>query len=94
MEFDQEIARVAYELYLKSGRIEGHDFENWLEAERIVLSRKKNPWDKDAEAGTAKAVTNTSESGSATSAETSRTVAPKPKRSLRKTSRETKTTRS
>ena len=34
------IAAVAYELYIKSGRTEGRDVENWLEAERIVLSRK------------------------------------------------------
>ncbi len=35
-----EIAKVAYELYEKSGRIEGRDLENWLEAERIVLARR------------------------------------------------------
>lgn len=34
-----QIASLAYELYIKSGRIEGRDLENWLEAERVLLSR-------------------------------------------------------
>jgi hypothetical protein len=34
-----EIAILAYELYEKSGRVEGRDFDNWLEAERIVRAR-------------------------------------------------------
>jgi hypothetical protein len=34
-----EIAQLAYELYEKSGRMEGRDFENWSKAERIVRSR-------------------------------------------------------
>ncbi len=34
-----EIAEVARELYEKSGRIEGRDLENWLEAEKIVTKR-------------------------------------------------------
>ena len=32
----QEIARVAYELFERRGREPGHDFEDWLQAERIV----------------------------------------------------------
>jgi hypothetical protein len=36
----QEEIRVAYELYLKGGCIDGKDCENWLEAERIVLTRR------------------------------------------------------
>lgn len=36
-----KIARVAYELYEKSGRIHGKDMEHWLEAEVIVLGKKK-----------------------------------------------------
>lgn len=39
MNLQEEIAKVARELYEKSGRIEGRDRENWLDAERIVLSR-------------------------------------------------------
>ena len=36
-----EIARVAFELYEKSGRVEGRDLDNWLEAEKIVILRYK-----------------------------------------------------
>jgi len=39
MNLREEIARVAYELYKKGGCINGRDFENWLDAERIVLTR-------------------------------------------------------
>jgi hypothetical protein len=39
MNMQEEIARVAYELYEKSGFINGRDSENWLDAERIVLIR-------------------------------------------------------
>lgn len=39
MELYEEIARVAYELYEKSGYVEGRDLDNWLEAERIVKAR-------------------------------------------------------
>jgi len=36
-----EIAKVARELYEKSGSVEGRDLDNWLEAEKIVKSRYK-----------------------------------------------------
>jgi hypothetical protein len=39
MNLQEEIAKVAYELYLKSGCVPGRDSENWQEAERIVLTR-------------------------------------------------------
>ncbi|MFH1701904.1 MAG: DUF2934 domain-containing protein [Nitrospirota bacterium] len=35
----QEISKLAHDLYEKSGRIEGRDLDNWLEAERIVKER-------------------------------------------------------
>jgi Protein of unknown function (DUF2934) len=35
----QEIALVAYELYERRGRVQGHDREDWLQAERIVRAR-------------------------------------------------------
>lgn len=38
MNLHDEIAKVAYELYEKSGKI-GRDLENWLEAEKIVMAR-------------------------------------------------------
>jgi hypothetical protein len=39
---------VVYELYEKSGCIPGRDLENWLEAERIVLSKYGLLEQKDA----------------------------------------------
>jgi len=34
-----EIVKLASELYEKSGRVEGRDLDNWLEAEKIVRAR-------------------------------------------------------
>lgn len=34
-----EIAKVAYELFEKRGRMHGHEMEDWLRAERIVTAR-------------------------------------------------------
>lgn len=39
MALHEEIATLAYEIYEKSGRLEGRDLENWCEAERIVSAR-------------------------------------------------------
>ncbi|GEM_PF-2384185 len=33
------IKKKAEEIYVKSGRKEGRDLENWLEAERIIKAR-------------------------------------------------------
>jgi hypothetical protein len=41
MNLHDEIAKVAYELYEKSGRISGRDMENWIEAEKVVKARAK-----------------------------------------------------
>ncbi len=38
MDLHEKIAKLAYQLYEKSGRIEGQDLYNWLEAERIMKS--------------------------------------------------------
>jgi len=35
-DLQQRIAQKAYELYEQSGRVEGRDLDNWLEAERAV----------------------------------------------------------
>ena len=37
-----EVARVAYELFERRGCEHGHDFEDWVEAERIVRERRRN----------------------------------------------------
>ncbi len=36
-ELHRRISKVAYELYLRRGRVHGHDLDDWLTAERIVL---------------------------------------------------------
>lgn len=38
MKLYDEIARIAYDLYEKSGRLDGRELDNWLKAERIVMS--------------------------------------------------------
>lgn len=35
----EELARVAYELYLQRGRVDGHDLEDWLKAEAMLRQR-------------------------------------------------------
>lgn len=40
MGLHEEIAKTAFELYEKSGRMDGRDMENWLEAEKIVKARR------------------------------------------------------
>ncbi len=37
---DDEIRRQAYELYVSRGAADGDDLSDWLEAERIVRSRR------------------------------------------------------
>jgi len=41
MDLQDEITKVAYELFVKSGFIPDRDMENWLEAERIVMEKYK-----------------------------------------------------
>ena len=48
-----EIAKAAYDLWEKGGCIPGKDLENWLEAERIVMTRsaeKSQPKEKPKKA--------------------------------------------
>ncbi len=49
MKWHDEIARIARELYEKSGGKEGFDLDNWLEAERIVMERYKEQERLEAE---------------------------------------------
>jgi len=37
---EQEIAIRAHELFLERGAVEGHDLEDWLQAERELKARK------------------------------------------------------
>ena len=43
-----EIAKVAYELFEKSGWIYGYELEHWLAAEKIVMERHAGEIEKDA----------------------------------------------
>jgi hypothetical protein len=58
MSLHDEIAKVAHELYEKSGRIHGRDLDNWINAERIVMERhaKVSPEEAEKEAPKKKAV--------------------------------------
>lgn len=38
---NEEISLVAYQLYERRGREDGHDLEDWLKAEEIVRRRRK-----------------------------------------------------
>lgn len=38
---NEEIARRAYEIFLSRGGGHGHDFDDWLEAEREVSERRE-----------------------------------------------------
>jgi hypothetical protein len=40
-EIHQQIAKLAFEIYENSDRGSGKDMENWLTAEKIVLSKQK-----------------------------------------------------
>jgi len=44
----EETVRTATELYEKSGRAEGRDLENWIEAEKIVLAATSMSADDDS----------------------------------------------
>jgi hypothetical protein len=39
-EIREQIAKVAYEIYEKSGRAAGRDLQNWLTAEKAVRSKQ------------------------------------------------------
>ena len=49
MKWHDEIARIARELYEKSGKMQGRDLDNWLEAERIVMARYREQEMHEAE---------------------------------------------
>ncbi|MGE5894109.1 MAG: DUF2934 domain-containing protein [bacterium] len=43
-----EIARVAYDLYEKRGRMNGYELEDWLRAEKVVMERHAKEIEKEA----------------------------------------------
>jgi hypothetical protein len=42
-----EIAKVAYDLHEKRGRVHGRDAQDWFEAEKIVLARYEKSTGKE-----------------------------------------------
>jgi hypothetical protein len=40
LDLGDEIRKLAYELYEKSGRVAGRDLDNWLEAEKMILAQQ------------------------------------------------------
>lgn len=38
-DFQGEIAKIAYDLYLQKGMIGGYDLDDWLQAEKIVMAQ-------------------------------------------------------
>jgi hypothetical protein len=42
-EVQEQIRRRAYALYEERGRTEGHDLEDWLQAESEVTQQKEKP---------------------------------------------------
>ena len=44
----EEIAVRAYELYLDRGAVDGHDLDDWLEAERELRDEKRRRWAEGA----------------------------------------------
>ncbi|NTU42186.1 MAG: DUF2934 domain-containing protein [Nitrospirales bacterium] len=54
MRKDEEIKKIAYELFEKSGREHGKEMDHWLEAERMVKARQMDRHAADAEAVAAK----------------------------------------
>jgi hypothetical protein len=46
----EETVKLAYELYEKSGRVEGRDLDNWLEAERTLRTRYSEKLGNDGDA--------------------------------------------
>ena len=37
--FQAEIEKMAYNLYVQRGMVEGHDLDDWFQAEKIVMAR-------------------------------------------------------
>jgi hypothetical protein len=45
----EEIVKLASDLFERSGRVGGRDLDNWLEAERIVVTRRRQRQNLEAE---------------------------------------------
>lgn len=52
-----EIAKVAYDLHEKRGGVHGHELQDWLNAERIVLARREKGTEKEKPIKSSKSTT-------------------------------------
>jgi len=52
-----EIAKLAHDFHVKRGLDHGHDKQDWLEAERIVLARYEKGTEKEKTTKSSKATT-------------------------------------
>jgi hypothetical protein len=75
-----EIARVAYELYEKRGGSHGCDFDDWVEAERIVAARHAAGKSGKATAGVKRKAAATKGGGASPAGAGSSTASKKPVR--------------
>jgi len=49
MNLHNEVEKMAYELYEKRGKAEGHDLDDWFEAERIIVALHRVEEKREAE---------------------------------------------
>ncbi|NJD57652.1 MAG: DUF2934 domain-containing protein [Nitrospirae bacterium] len=54
MKKHEEIQKVAYDLFERSGRVHGREIDHWLEAERMIRAREKDMHTQDVEASALK----------------------------------------
>ena len=83
MNKEDEIRKVAYELYERSGMIPGREVENWLKAEKIVLARYAERAKTAADAPPAKKAATKTKTSKAESAKT-RQVKAEPRKAEQK----------
>lgn len=44
-----DISKVAYDLYIKRGKIPGYSFKDWIEAEKILMQRHVKETEREVE---------------------------------------------
>ncbi|HYQ47851.1 MAG TPA: DUF2934 domain-containing protein [Thermodesulfovibrionales bacterium] len=54
MKRHEEIQKLAYDLFEKSGRTHGREIDHWLEAERMIRAREMDRHTMDVEASALK----------------------------------------
>ncbi|MFA5354077.1 MAG: DUF2934 domain-containing protein [Thermodesulfovibrionales bacterium] len=54
MKKHEEIQKLAYDLFEKSGKAHGRDMDHWLEAERLLSGRQESEHAKAVEAAASK----------------------------------------